>query len=182
LTVSVSILTDFVRRLLTSGPDEIGLFSIAVQGLFTVGATSTFTSAGGQGIQSLLSRLGIEDGHRPAVRLWASVTLFAIVFCAWKFLPDRRAEHYNDIAFRQTYSDPDAARENYGKAISLNPRIPQAHYNLGTLYENAYEYDRAAAEYRRAIVVDPNHVIAYSNLSRLLLMGNDPPWSAPSRR
>jgi tetratricopeptide (TPR) repeat protein len=48
------------------------------------------------------------------------------------------------------------------------------HFNLGALYENAYEYDKAAAEYRRAIVIEPKHVRAYSNLSRLLLMANDP--------
>lgn len=174
LTISVSILTDFTRRLLNSGPDEIGLLSIAVQGLFAVGATSTFTIAGREGLESVLSRLGVAGRYGPAVKLWTTVGLFVIVFCAWKFLPSRLADYYSDVAFRQQPSNPDAARVNYARAISLNPGNVRAHFNLGALYENAYEYDKAAAEYRRAIVIEPNHVRAYSNLSRLLLIGNDP--------
>jgi len=174
LTVSVAILTDFTRRLLNSGPDEIGLLSIAVQALFAVGATSTFTSAGREAMDRFLVGLGVAGRYRPVMKLWATLVLFVIVFCAWKFLPNRLANYYNDIGFRRQSSDPDAARAYYAKAISLNPGNIRAHFNLGALYENAYEYDKAAVEYRRAIVIEPNHVRAYSNLSRLLLMGNDP--------
>ena len=173
LTISISILTDFTRRLLNSGPDEIGLLSIAVQGLFAVGATSTFTKTGRQGLESVFSSLGIAGHYRPAMKLSATLALFIVVFCAWKFLPSRLADYYSDVAFRQQSSSPDAARVNYARAISLNPANVRAHFNLGALYENAYEYDKAAAEYRRTLVIEPNHIRAYSNLSRLLLRGSD---------
>jgi tetratricopeptide (TPR) repeat protein len=174
LTVSVSVLTDFTRRLLNSGPDEIGLLTIAVQAVFAVAATGSFTAAGREVMDRMIARLGFARRYRPAMKLWATIVLFAVIFCAWKFLPDRLSDYYNDTGFRQYSSNPDAARTNYGRAISLNPGNVRAHFNLGALYENAYEYDQAAGEYRKAIVVEPNHVRAYSNLSRLLLMGNDP--------
>ena len=174
LTVSIALLTDFTRRLLNSDPDEIGLLSIAVQALFTVGATSTFTTAGQEAMNHFLARFGAQARSRPAIKLGATLVLFAVVFWAWKFVPGLLAWHYNDVAFRQQSSDSDLARIYYSKAISLNPANVVAHFNLGALYEKAYEYDKAAAEYRRAIMIDPKHVRAYSNLSRLLLLGNDP--------
>ena len=137
LTISVSILTDFTRRLLNSGPDEIGLLSIAVQGLFAVGATSTFTRTGREGLESALSWLGIAGRYMPAMKLWTTLALFIVVFCAWKFLPSRLADYYSDVAFRQQSSNPDAARVNYARAISLNPANVRAHFNLGAAYENA---------------------------------------------
>lgn len=173
LTISVSILTDFTRRLLNSDPDEIGLLSIAVQALFAVAATSTFTTAGRASLDSFLSRLGVANRLRPAFSLWSTLALFAIVFSAWKFLPDRLADHYNNLAFKQMQL-PYLARANFAKAISLNPASVLAHYNLGTLYEASYEYDKAATEYRRVIVIQPEHLKAYNNLSRLLLLDKDP--------
>jgi hypothetical protein len=136
--------------LVASKPDEVGLRSIGVQGLFAVGATSTFTDAGRQWMESQLSRVGVAEDSRPAIKLWAALILFMIVFSAWKFLPTYLANlayHYNTVAFRQRYTQPDVARDTCSKAISLNPKLPEAHYNLGALYENASEYDEAAAEY-----------------------------------
>ena len=173
LTLSVSILADFTRRLLNSGPDEIGLLAIAVQALFAVGATSTFTAAGHDSMQTILSWLGITRSHQPAIKLGITAVLLIVMFCAWKYLPSRLSLYYNDSTFKQQPPDPSAARTNYTRAINLDSSDVYAHFNLGSLYEQSYEYDKAADEYRRTIVIDPNHVRAYSNLSRLLLMQND---------
>jgi tetratricopeptide (TPR) repeat protein len=52
--------------------------------------------------------------------------------------------------------------------------MPEAHFNLGALYEKRYEYDKATAEYQETIAINPSHVKAHANLSRLLILANQP--------
>jgi tetratricopeptide (TPR) repeat protein len=40
------------------------------------------------------------------------------------------------------------ALANYQKAIALNQSYAQAHYNLGLLYEDLQQFDKANAEYQ----------------------------------
>ncbi|MBC7364796.1 MAG: tetratricopeptide repeat protein [Candidatus Aminicenantes bacterium] len=57
----------------------------------------------------------------------------------------------------------------FQKALEINPQFTEAHNNLGTIYFELKEYDKAEAEYRRAIS-DPNYnskELPYYNLARL---------------
>lgn len=61
------------------------------------------------------------------------------------------------------------AEEHYRKAISLQWRSPDAHYNLGCLLQH-HKDDMAGAEeqYRSAIKCDPKHGMAQYNLGWVL--------------
>lgn len=57
----------------------------------------------------------------------------------------------------------------FQKALEINPQFTEARNNLGTIYFELKEYDKAEAEYRRALA-DPNYnsrELPYYNLARL---------------
>jgi Tfp pilus assembly protein PilF len=63
------------------------------------------------------------------------------------------------------------AQTNYRWAYRLNPLSASTHYNQATLYEDQHNYDRAQAEYQKAI--ENGLTAAYNNQARLhILQGN----------
>jgi tetratricopeptide (TPR) repeat protein len=42
------------------------------------------------------------------------------------------------------------------KAIALDPKLPEAHVQLGNLYADQHEYEKSIPEYLRALELDPN--------------------------
>ena len=170
LTISISLVTDFVRRMLGSDPDEVGIFAIAVQAVLTVAAGSTFTEAGRRWIENALSRLGVRAQARQTWRFIASACLLSLILPLWWWLPLGLARYYNDRAYHEADTDPAAAIRNYERAIKLDRKLQQAHFNLGELYEaQEYAYADAADEYQKAIITNPSDLRAYTNLARLLI-------------
>jgi arylsulfatase A-like enzyme/Flp pilus assembly protein TadD len=53
------------------------------------------------------------------------------------------------------------------KALELRPRIPDAHYNLGLLYEEKGDLGRAMEEYKKEIEIHPGAHPAHFNLALL---------------
>jgi tetratricopeptide (TPR) repeat protein len=174
LTLSVTMITDFAHRILSADPDELGLASVAFGAVLAVGSTGTFTETGRQWIESIFSFLGMSKRYRPGIKFGLSVGFFLLLWLAWSRGPARMAIHYNNAAFQTPASDSARALQLYQRAINLNPQLPDARYNLGELYEYKYEYEKAATQYRETIIADPAYVKAYSNLSRVLILGNQP--------
>jgi Flp pilus assembly protein TadD len=107
------------------------------------------------------SQIGI---WRDSITLWSSVIA--------KF-PTRAffAYHNRGLAFNRR-GEIDRAIEDYHKAISLNPRYPDAHSNLGiALYQKGL-VDQAIAEYRVAIQLDPRNANAHKNMGVALYMSS----------
>lgn len=170
LTISVSLVTDFVRKMLGSDPDELGIFAIAVQAVLTVAAGSTFTEAGRRWIESALSRMGVRAQVQQTWKFVASACLLSLILPLWWWLPPGLARHYNDRAYHEKDADPAAAIRNYERAIKLDPKLQQAHFNLGELYEaQEYAYADASSEYQKAIITNPLDLRPYANLARLLV-------------
>ena len=96
LACSVTMATDFSRRILAANPDELGIASIAVQAAFSVAATSTFTKAGWQWVDTLRSNLRIKPLSKSRLRFSLALLLFLITFPTWIWVPDRLAVIYND--------------------------------------------------------------------------------------
>lgn len=58
----------------------------------------------------------------------------------------------------------DSARMYMERSISLQPSISRFYYNLGRLFTETGDHQRAAEQYRKALEVDPSHVLALHNL------------------
>jgi Flp pilus assembly protein TadD len=61
----------------------------------------------------------------------------------------------------------EGAMEQFGKAVQLQPRSAEAHYNLGAAYMNSERYGEASALFRRALEIDPGHRQAAMMLEEL---------------
>jgi tetratricopeptide (TPR) repeat protein len=56
----------------------------------------------------------------------------------------------------------------YEKVLELNPDHAAAHINIGTLYYNRRDFNKAEQHYRRAIESDPRYALAYFDLGNVL--------------
>lgn len=70
------------------------------------------------------------------------------------------------------------AGECFERVIAINPAMPVAHFNLGSLLQNEGRVDEAAAHYRRAIDLNPSYVEALFNLATVLQDQGDPGGAA----
>lgn len=67
------------------------------------------------------------------------------------------------IAYQHMYA-LDIAKLQYEKALSIDPKYPEALNNLGTVYYGQQNYHKAEAFYLKAIKMKPNSASFYSNL------------------
>lgn len=69
------------------------------------------------------------------------------------------------------------------KAVSLNPRLAAAHFDLGLLYAGIGEADKAAAAFAAALAADSNYTMAYGYLAPYYEQKGDlaAAWNAYSR-
>lgn len=70
------------------------------------------------------------------------------------------------LQFEHTGAAKDAIQA-YEKAIGLDPTSAGAWVNLGTLYFNARQFNRAESYYRKALDADPNYALAHFNIGNL---------------
>jgi tetratricopeptide (TPR) repeat protein len=174
LTICLSLLADFTRRLLSSDPDAVGILAIAAQAMFTVVASSTFTVAGRQWLQRSLNRPAWSPARQDLVRCMSVSALFLVIFSAWHFLPQGLAVYYDKRGLGASQTDPSVAMRDYNRAINLNPHYVSPYVNLATLYVRNYDFEQAATEYRKALMIDVRHISAYNDLAYVLLLGKDP--------
>jgi tetratricopeptide (TPR) repeat protein len=78
------------------------------------------------------------------------------------------AEQWFDVAFELETDSPKEACEAYGRAIDAQPAFVAAHINLGRLYHEAQDLDRAERSYRAALGHAPDDACAHFNLGVLL--------------
>jgi tetratricopeptide (TPR) repeat protein len=81
-------------------------------------------------------------------------------------------ESYNDRGLENYMaSQLSEAVSNLASALKLDPNCAEAHYNLGSLYEDLGDFDRARSEYRMAML--GGLAAAYNNLARLHILEKD---------
>jgi tetratricopeptide (TPR) repeat protein len=56
------------------------------------------------------------------------------------------------------------ARKNYQRALTLDPRYPDALNNLGAVYDGERKYKKAEKTYKTALKYGPNSAVTYRNL------------------
>ena len=79
-----------------------------------------------------------------------------------------KAEFYNMLAISfQLKKEYEKARENYEKAIKINPDIAEFYYGLAIVFHEIKEYEKAKENYEKAIEINPNLIQAKKNLIQL---------------
>jgi tetratricopeptide (TPR) repeat protein len=177
LIISVTMMTDFTRRLMAADPDELNIGVVSVQAFFAVLASSTFTDAGSERLSRLLRRNDQHGLHEARLRCLLALSLLVVVTPFWEWLPEGLASRYNTVAFNLQFGKPQdlsGAIHNYKRAIALNPHLNLSYVNYGTLLEKYYRYDDAEALYVKSIQANPADPVPYNQLARVLLLDGKP--------
>ncbi len=67
------------------------------------------------------------------------------------------------------------AASYYERALAINPDEPDVRTDFGNTFFNRipHDYDRAIAEYRKSIQLDPNHLNSWKNIATAALLKRD---------
>lgn len=78
----------------------------------------------------------------------------------------KSAVEWNDLGTKsKAQGDIQSTIKYFGKALTLDPNYLDAHINLGNVYIDAKQLDRAEASYLRALNLSPNNAVILGNLS-----------------
>jgi tetratricopeptide (TPR) repeat protein len=172
LTISLSLIVDISTRFLSGGPDTLSAYAVIVQSLLTtLAAGGILTKSGRKVFEQLLKRTKVPPGWWQVSRFGLAVVLLLIILLIRYSLPGI-AVYYNNRGLDQHLSDNmKSALNNYNRAIKLNPDYPEAHYNLGLLYEDLGDTDNARVEYRIALAAGVD--AAFNNFARLYILDEE---------
>lgn len=74
-------------------------------------------------------------------------------------------------AFRDTST---IAEKKWKKVIEITPEYPDAYYNLGNVYRNQKQFDKAVIEYKKALEINPRYAECHNAIGEVLLeKGNE---------
>ena len=106
--------------------------------------------------------MGEEDKSMEQLTIADSIRPHSRTHVAFATLYERKGESAKAI-------------EEYKKAISIDPKDPEAYFGLGIIYEKQNKLAEARAIYEKVLVMDPKYVGTYNNLGALALReGNLP--------
>jgi len=167
-TGSLGLLANISSRFLSGGVGVVGAAAIFFPSFLTMlQARSELTEAGQQRFENTLVQLGVPHQYREPIKFLTLLMLFGFLLGFWFLIPTI-SEIYNQQGLRSAKNgNLGTAQENYQRAIALDPDNVSAHYNLGNLYEDLQEFDKAKTEY--LIAVQGNVPEAYNNLGRLFI-------------
>jgi tetratricopeptide (TPR) repeat protein len=173
-TGNLGLLANIASRFLSGGVGVVGAIAVVFPSFLTLlQARSELTEAGREGGEKLLAKLGIPQSYREEAKLGFLVTLFGLLLSFWFALP-LISQIYNQKGLKNYVQGKlGTGEENYLRAIALNPDNVYAHYNLGNLYEDLQEFDKARTEYLIAVKGDVPE--AYNNLARLFIQKKEYP-------
>ena len=177
-TANLGLLVDIVPRFIGAGTGLLGTIAVAFPSLITLlQARSELTQTGKEGFDRLLKRLQIPEHFHEEARLGSTVLLllflviFRANFPAFSNLYNKKGlEKYQDGQFA-------GAESAYQQALAIDPDNFKANYNLGVLYEDLQEFDKAKTQYQLA--VKGNFVKAQNNQARLHILEGKPELAIP---
>lgn len=173
-TGNLGLLANIASRFLSGGVGVVGAIAVVFPSFLTLlQARSELTEAGREGFDQLIAKLGIPKNCLEETKLGSLLALFGLLLSFWFALPSISQAYYQEGKNNSDQRQLGTAEENYLRAIALNPDNVEAHYNLGNLYEDLQEFDKARTEYLIAVKGDVPE--AYNNLARLFIQKKEYP-------
>lgn len=175
-TANISLLVNIATRFLVGGVGLLGAAAVTLPSILALlQAGSQFTKSGQEGFDKLLDKKIPKQYHQEA-KLVSTLMMSGSLVIFWFALPSI-SDMYNHNGLKN-YDEKNlgAAEQDYLRAISLNADNVEAHYNLGNLYEEWQDLEKAKKEYQLALSGDLPE--AYNNLARLYIREKKYPEAA----
>ncbi len=174
-TGSLGLLANIASRFLSGGLGVFGAVAVLFPSFLTLlQAKSELTEVTQEDLRQITAQLPILKNIQVNIKTFSLLVLFGLLLSFWFFLPLISQAYYNRQGL-EAYNRGQlgTAEENYLRAIALNPDNVDAHYNLGNLYEDLQQFEKARTEY--LIAVKGNLPEAYNNLARLFIQKKEYP-------
>jgi tetratricopeptide (TPR) repeat protein len=173
LTVSVGLLGDIAPRFLTGGPDSIGAIAVSAQSVLTLfAAGGALTKAGQEGLKRSLEKIKLPQKYWHEAGAASALLLMISFFGFRQSLPWIATNWYTTPSKEsRKQGDWGLAEEQLQRAIKLNADDAEAHFQLGNLYEDLQQKDKALPHYQLAI--QGGNTPAINNLARLHILKKD---------
>lgn len=173
LTVSIGLLGDIAPRFLTGGPDSIGAIAVSAQSVLTLfAAGGALTKAGQEGLKRSLEKIKLPKKYWHEAGAASALLLMVSFFGLRQSLPWIATNWYtNPSKESRKQGDWGLAEEQLQRAIKLNADDAEAHFQLGNLYEDLQQKDKALPQYQLAI--QGGNTTAINNLARLYILKKD---------
>ncbi|WP_375478404.1 tetratricopeptide repeat protein [uncultured Nostoc sp.] len=168
-TANLSLLINIATRFLSGGAGLLGASAVILPSILALlQASSELTKAGKEGFEKLLTKLNIPQHLQEEAKFGSTLLMTGFLISFWLALPSI-SQLYNSQG-KNNYDNGKlrAAEQDYLKAISLDVDNVDAHYNLGNLYEDLQDFEKAKKHYQ--IVVGSDVTDAYNNLARLYIL------------
>jgi tetratricopeptide (TPR) repeat protein len=81
--------------------------------------------------------------------------------------PDDAGAHFVLASLYAASGRPGDAKDQFGRAIQLNPQLVQAYTRLADLHQRLGESDSALARYEQALAIEPKSVVLHSIVAEL---------------
>ncbi|MBD2001429.1 tetratricopeptide repeat protein [Leptolyngbya sp. FACHB-541] len=172
ITISFALVKDIADRFLSGSTGVWSSFAAIAPAVLTLLATGgALTNVGKETIEKGLEYFHIPKHHQHEAKFGLAVTVLALLFIFHALLP-QIAVWYNN-AGEQNYLTEEwsSAQSNFERALALQPDYSEAHFNLGLLYEDLQEFDKAKTQYQLAAQGDIPE--AYNNLARLHILDEE---------
>lgn len=167
-TGNLSLLLNIATRFFGGGAGFWGAAAVIFPSIVALlQASSELTKAGKAGFDDLLTRLNIPLHFQEEAKFGSTLIVSGFLFILWINLPRFSQSYSYDGIINYTQGKIGNAEQSYLQAISIDPENLDAHFNLGNVYEDLRELDKAKKHY--AIAVRGKIPDAYNNLARLYI-------------
>lgn len=171
LAISVTFILNTLKRVLAGGLDAAGTSAVVLQTVLTLAGGSALTQQGREALESTLTRLRIPKHYWQEFGAFLSIVFLALVIAIHTLLLPQVAINLNQNGIQNNKAGRlDSALSNYQQAIALHPNYTEAHYNLGTLYEDLQKTDQAISEYQLVMQSDLAKESQPNSQERLILL------------
>jgi len=178
LAVSLSLLINTSTKILSGGATSGTTLVVVGQSFLTLLAGGgALTQAGKEGYEKALIRLHIDKDFWQEISCGLSLLLMCSLFGVNYSLPNWAIAVNRSGVENYKNKRIESAKGDFERAIAMRPDYGEAYYNLGWLYEELNDLDKAKTQYELAVQSDPqkfdkrvNHLKALNNLGRFYIL------------
>ena len=177
-TANVGLLLDIVPRFLVGGTGLVGAIAVTFPSLIALlQASNELTTSGQEGFDKLLARFGIPKHFHEEMK-FASIALFCLFLIIFRAnLPVLSEWYAKQGTQRYREGQLATAEDYYTQALEIDPNNIKANYNLGIVYEDLQEFEKAETQY--SIAAKGGIVRAQNNLARLHILEENSDLAIP---